>query len=199
MKLFLILPYINILLEAKHCPASSDVRELITRPPPVCQSETIFKLFDENFKSESPECTCCFSCIVGHIDQGCVRCKDFMDTFFNQSTRPKVSRSVSARLREAMEEIFTAMEIETLLVEQEFELSTGSLIRDFIKNCDEIRAVQDIVDMWHIEYSVAESLYLLFNEVVFGKLNFDSDENLESDESESDVSDVSTEEEGEYQ
>ena len=98
-----------------------------------------------------------------------------------------------------MEEIFAAMGIETLLVEQEFELSTGSFTRDFIKNCDEIRTVQDIVDMWHIESSVAESLYLLFNEVVFGKLNFDSDENLESDESESDVSDVSTEDEGEYQ
>ena len=60
---------------------------------------------------------------------------------------------------------------------------------------DEIRREQDIVDMWHLEPTVAHSVFQLFSEVLFGGLDLEiTTENIESEDSESDFLDQSTDE-----
>ena len=100
---------IGIFSEAKHCPVTSDCRAMITKPLPVCQSETIFKLFDETYKSEGPKCSCCFACIRSHSQDRCSTCAEFLDTFFPAKRRPKVKKSVAMELSEAMIELFSAL------------------------------------------------------------------------------------------
>ena len=187
--------YLSV-LEAKHCPSSSDVRELIAKPPPSCQSQVLYKLFDENFQSKSLKCTCCYSCIVKHNrDDGCGNCESFLDTFFPEKSHHKIARSVASSLKEAMEELFIAMGIDFLLVENELQISVSSFIKDFLKMSDEIRREQDIVDMWHLEPTVAHSVFQLFSEVLFGGLDLEiTTENIESEDSESDFLDQSIDE-----
>ena len=184
-------------LEAKHCPSSSDVRELIAKPPPPCQSEVLYKLFDENFHSKSLKCTCCYSCIVKHKNEGCGNCGAFLATFFTEKPHNKFARSVGLSLKEAMEELFTAIGTDVLLVENKFPIPVSSFVRDFLKMSDEIRREQDIVDMWHLDPAIAHSLFQLFSEVVFGGLDLENtSENIESvdSDSESDFLDQSTDE-----
>ena len=65
-----------------------------------------------------------------------------------------------------------------LLVESDLEVKTQNFIKDFIKMCDEVKTEQSIVDMWHIDPLVAEKLFLLFKEVIFGEI----DSTLECDD-----------------
>lgn len=93
-----------------------------------------------------------------------------------------------------MGELFTALNMETLLVENELKVSSKNFIKDFIKMSDEIKTEQDIVDMWHINPAVAHPIFLLFTEVVFESFTIqpDSDcENVESDP-DSDIPDQSS-------
>ena len=172
--------------EAKHCPVTSDCRALISKPIPSCQSETILKLFDENYKSEAPKCTCCYYCMKQHSDNGCEKCGEFLETFFTQKSKLKISKSVAADLKEALEELFTALRMDTLLVENELNVLTTSFIKDFIKMIDEIRSEQDIVSMWHIDPIVAQKVFLLLNDVIYGNIDVSLDSDVESDESDPD-------------
>ena len=176
----------QLFLEAKHCPSSSDVRALISTPLPSCQRETILRLFDESYRSEDPTCSCCYSCMKQHSDHGCEKCYDFLETFFSQKSKVKVTKSVAATLKEAMEELFTALNMENLLVENELKVFSKDFIKDFIKMSDEIRTEQDIVDMWHIDPAVAHPVFLLFTEVLFEGFNIPSDSDCENEESDPD-------------
>ena len=164
----LTMKVLNLFAEAIHCPASSDVRALVTKPPPKCQSETIMKLFDENFVSEASQCTCCFSCIQQHGLGGCETCCELMEKYFPRHTKFKVSKSVAVELKLAIEELFAALGIDTLLIEGELGVTTASFAKDFIKCIDEIKSDNDIVEMWRIDPSIARELFLLFKEVVYG-------------------------------
>ena len=39
-------------------------------------------------------------------------------------------------------------------------------LKDLVKNIDEIKAVEDIVNIWHIEQSVAEKVFSLLTDVI---------------------------------
>ena len=126
------------------------------------------KFFDETFISTVVKCFCCFSCIRDHRDEGCARCAGFINTYFAQNIKQKVSKAAATDLTEALEELFDALQINTILVEDELEVSTASFIKDFMKNLDEIKAAADIVDVWHIDSGVADKVFMTFEEVIFG-------------------------------
>ena len=126
------------------------------------------KLFDENFVSEASQCTCCFSCIQQHGLGGCETCSEVMEKYFPCKTKFKVSKSVAIELKLAIEELFAALGMDTLLIEGELGVTISSFAKDFIKCIDEIRSDNDIVEMWRIDPSIARELFLLFNEVIYG-------------------------------
>ena len=109
----------------------------------------------------------------------------------------KIIKSVGLCLNEGVKELFTAMGIDVLFVENEFQIPVSSFVKDFLKMLDEIKKEQDIIDLWHIDPEVASSLFQLFSEVVFGESDIDiTHENSESVDfdSESDFLDQSTDE-----
>ena len=110
-----------------------------------------------------------------------------METFFSQKSNPKLTKSVAANLSEALEELFKAMKTDTIVIEKELEVSTTSFIKDFLKMLDEISSEQNITDLWHIDESVAHSIFLVYNEVVFGG---GLDLSLASDSEEDEANDV---------
>ena len=165
------------ILEAKHCPATSDVRALISRPLPVCQSETILRLFDENYTSEAPKCSCCYSCMKQHSNSGCQLCSSFLDKFFPPISS-KRKKSVASELREALDELFSALGAELLLLEDEVEISSKSFIKDFIKMSDEVKSENDIVEIWHIDRAIASSVFEVFEEVLFGESEMCDDDSF---------------------
>ena len=175
------------LLEAKHCPVTSDVRSLISKPPPTCQSETLLRLFDENYKSEVPECSCCYSCVKRHSVKGCETCSNLLDKYFPPNCNPKLKKSVISELKEAMGELFAALGADTLLVEGELEVTAKNFVKDFLKMSDEVNTESDIIEMWHIDKTVAHKIFMLFNEVVFGDLYDSDDDSDTASESEIDL------------
>ena len=151
------------------------------------------RFFDETFISDMVKCFCCFSCIRNHSDEGCSRCTGFIQTYFTQNTKTKVSKAAVTDLTDALEELFDALKMNTILVEDELEVSTAAFIKDFKKNRDEIKAAADIVDMWHVDCEVAEKVFQIFDEVVFGDqvsfIESDSvDEKIDSDSDNLDLS-----------
>ena len=102
-------------------------------------------------------------------------------------------KSVASSLIEAFTELFEALNLDTVLVEGKLEVSTRDFIKDLVKMCDEVKSEKDIVNMWHIDQALAQTLFSLFSEVVFGtelddvleeyvEENYDSDDlDLSSD------------------
>ena len=121
-----------------------------------------------------------------HRDSGCKECDEFLESFFPQKSKLKISKSVAADLKEALEELFTALKMDYLLVESELEVKT----QNFIK----VKTEQIIVDMWHIDPLVAEKLFMLFNEVIFGEFenSLECDDEDDSSSLYSDVLDQSS-------
>ena len=91
-------------------------------------------------------------------------------------------------------ELFTALKMDYLLVESELEVKTQNFIKDCIKMCDEVKTEQSIVDIWHIDPLVAEKLFMLFNEVIFGEFenSLECDDEDDSSSLYSDVLDQSS-------
>ena len=176
-------PNVFVIVESKHCPSASDVRALITHPLPTCQTETIMRFFEDDFNSDGDKCTCCYSCIKAHSENGCRKCEDLLGRYLATKTQ-KLAKPVAKEVREAFEELFATMGIDTLLVEGELAIKTNSFTRDFIQMSDEIKSGDDIVSLWHIDQDIAHNLYLLFHEIVFGNCDTiidDSDHESESD------------------
>ena len=148
-----------MILESKHCPPSNDVRALITHPLPKCQKEVLMRFFDASYIVDGPSCTCCYTCIRRHRDEGCPSCSLFMTTYFSSSCTKKIRKSAAAELKTAIEKLFEALGIDNLLVENNLEIPVPSFIKDFIYMCDEIHSELDIVDFWHIDLSIALKVY----------------------------------------
>ena len=91
-----------------------------------------------------------------------------------------------------MEELFLALQMDTILVEDELVITTRGFIKDFLRMCDEIRTKEDIMEIWHVDATIAHKVILLFNEVInedFGdSLSSDDDDDSESDLDEDDTS-----------
>ena len=104
--------------------------------------------------------------------------------------KQKVSKAAATDLTDALEELFEALQIDTILVEDELEVSTASFIKDFMKNLDEIKAAADIVDMWHTDSGVAEKVFTTFEEVIFGGQDSIIENDTVSEETDSDSDDL---------
>ena len=65
-------------------------------------------------------------------------------------------------------------------MEGELAVTTSSFAKDFIKLIDEVKDERDIMELWHIEFSLAQELFLLFKEVVYGDKG-DGDEETSDD------------------
>ena len=169
--------------EAKHCPPSSDTRSLITKPRSECQREVILNFFDEKDSSDAHiKCFCCYNCIHLHADKGCYLCKELLDTFLPASL--KQSKSLSSEIKSALEELFAAMSVKLIQVENNLVLSISSFSKDVVKNVDEINSAKDISRMWHVSSDVALKVFSILTEVIYG--DEISDSGSSSDESDDD-------------
>ena len=70
--------YMILVSESKHCPSTSDCRDLITKPLPICQTKTLIQMFDKDVNVQLEECSCCFGCIHRHSNEGCLVCLNFI-------------------------------------------------------------------------------------------------------------------------
>ena len=102
----------------------------------------------------------------------------------------KLTKSVATEVREALKELFSTLGNNTLMVEGDLEIKTDSFINDFLKMSDEIKSAVDVVNLWHIDQSIAQKLFMLFDEIVFG--NFDTLTDDSDPESDSDALDLSS-------
>ena len=159
-------------------------------------------MFDDNYKSEVPKCSCCYACILTHSEGGCLTCLDFFKKFFPENKIKKMSKSLVSELKEAMSDLFCALDLKKVMIENSMEVTSVSFTKDFIKNIDEVKTEEDIVRIWHIEPLIAKKIYLLLNDVLNGAadINYSSDEESEASEAseasdeDSDIFDVSCDE-----
>ena len=79
-------------------------------------------------------------------------------------------KSVAVDLKEAIEELFDALGFDNIMMEGDQSVSVKSFIKDFIKTVDEVKNEKDIVELWRIDPVIAQNLFMLFKEVVFGEL-----------------------------
>ena len=129
-----------------------------------------------------------------HSVQGCDKCSAFLAKFLPHNPKFRVSKSVGTELKESIKELFAAMKMDSVLIENELKVTVTSFAKDFLKMTDEVKTENDIVRLWHIDTFVAKKLFDLFNEVVFGVLDYSSNSSGDS-ESDSDNLDESTDEE----
>ena len=85
---------LTIILEAKHCPPSSDVRALISKPLPRCQTKTILDFFEDDVQVDADQCTCCFACMKRHSESGCEKCCEFLAKFVTHKSQGRVQNLV---------------------------------------------------------------------------------------------------------
>ena len=84
-----------------------------------------------------------------------------------------MKKSVTSSLTEAFEELFEALNMDTVLVESELKITTKEFVKDFLHMCDEVKSAKDIVETWHVDSVLAKTLFSLFSEVVFGGASYD--------------------------
>ena len=77
---------------------------------------------------------------------------------------------MKSELRAGLWELFEALEIGTILVEETLELTVSSFTEDFIKTVDEITEPEDIVKLWHISVDMAQYIFSILNDVMNSKL-----------------------------
>ena len=164
--------------ESKHCPPSSECRELISKPP-KCQTKIILQQFGVDWTDEFDliSCKCCYNCIKTHSEGGCQECEQFLERFCTEVTQVKLSKSVASELKEALAELFMAMELRYIKVEFQLEVDCKDFTQDLLRCVDEIRNPSDIVRFWHVESDLAAKVFSVLYDVLFG-----GDEEYSSDE-----------------
>ena len=169
---------------AVHCPSDSDCRSLITDPLPKCQTETLFKFFEPDFKADLMPCNCCFSCRSAHAENGCETCYMFLCTFIPQKSSKICCSSVRKGLKQAVMDLFHGLGLDTIKVEQILSLKVEDFAYDFVKNFDEISSPSDIEALWHIPKMLAEDIFDVSSEFLKldGGEDFEVGEGLESRE-----------------
>ena len=99
-----------------------------------------------------------------------------------------MKKSVAKELDTALIEMFSAMKISSLKVENNLSLDISNFIKDLKKTLDEIHSAKDIAQCWHISKRVAEHVFAVIKEVVFGDpddLEWESENENIGNESES--------------
>ena len=150
----------------------------------ICHKKIIGKFYDEDIPPCDNPCICCYVCIKPHaVLSDCSTCSEFLATFFPDRSSFKLSKSVTAELRFALKELFAAMSVKELKVENNLHLGISNFVDDFIKVIDEVKTDADIIDNWHISPAIASKVFSTLKNVLHG------DELSDSDASESSVED----------
>jgi hypothetical protein len=150
----------------------------------------MLKLFgDTEDHSHVLKCVCCYSCMTLHRSEGCNSCAKFLSTFFPPNIILKRSMSVKNELKGGLRELFEAMEVTALPVENSLEVGISSFIGDLIRVIDEIQEPLDVVKRWHVPYDMAEKIVAVLNEVLNIEMgNYCSDSDSEDSVDEFDIS-----------
>ena len=134
---------------------------------PECQTELILGMFEKDPNVQVPKCRCCYCCIKSHADEGCSDCLYFLSQYFPSKASLKLKKSVYKELKNALSELFLAMKISELRVEDNLKVDCSSFICDFLRVVDEVKSPLDIVKLWHIEKWVAEKIFSILDDVLY--------------------------------
>ena len=155
------------------------------------------KMFgEEAAESGILPCLCCYSCVLNHIEaKGCQECSMIMGKFFPSGPMGKITRSVKSELKDALTELFEAMDITSIKVERNMDLDCESFVGDVVRVIDEITRSEDIVKLWHIDLDLSAKVFAVIEEVIFGDEDCEEDIDVSDTESE-DEQDISSSEPG---
>ena len=98
---------------------------------------------------------------------GCVQCTDFLKTYFPENKKRKVGKSTCRELSDTLSDLFEAMSLSSIKVENTLNMNIPSFIKDIKRSIDEIKSPDDIVNLWHISMDLAENVFSVIQEVVF--------------------------------
>ena len=153
----------------------------------ICHKKIIGKFYDEDIPPCDNPCICCYVCIKSHeVVSGCSTCSEFLATFFPDRSSSKLSKSVTSELRFALKELFAAMSMKELKVENNLHLGISNFVDDFIKVIDEVKTDADIIDNWHISPAIASKVFSTLNNVLHGDELSDSETSESSSEEDED-------------
>ena len=188
-----------LIAEAKHCPVMSECRKLLDKHSVVqCHREFIASSFDVK-NTITDECKCCYACINLHAEGGCSNCIEFLESYMpSKEAKIKLSKSVAKDLKESLLELFQALSLKEVKIEDHLSVSHESFICDFIRMIDEIKNPSDICQMWRVNAELAGWIFSTVQEVLYSDvyiLEEESFEDTEVDEYQDDVSDESSEDE----
>ena len=139
------------------------------------------------------KCYCCYPCVKKDAEDGCSDCRELLDTFLPQKSSLKLSKKVSSELKSALGELFAAMDVKDVAVENNLLMSVSSFVPDITKLVDEIKAASDISSIWHTSSEVASKVFETMEEVLYGEdLAIESEDSSDSSE-EGDEFDVDSE------
>ena len=142
-----------------------------------------------HFKCNVPDtlkkCDCCYSCMENHSYEGCKQCSDFLSQYFPMRKEKTFNKSVQKELDTALCALFGALRLSNVKVENNLTLAADNLSQDIKRAIDEIHSPQDIVDFWHIPMKVAQSIFMVIQEVVFTESDLSADKEIESGDDDS--------------
>ena len=69
-----------------------------------------------------------------------MQCTSFLDTYIPQKSTFKVNKSVALDLTEGLKELFRAMRMDYVLVENQFKVKINNFIKDFIREAVKIKS-----------------------------------------------------------
>ena len=153
--------------ENKHCPTTSDCRDLISDQT-KCHTTTILSHFEKGTRIEVPTvaCHCCYNCIRAHSDDGFQVCGNLLSKFFPCGRRSKISKSVAAELADALKQLFETMDMVDVKVESSLVIPCESFTKDVLKMVDELQSHKDIIHFWHVDADLAMKVFAVINEVL---------------------------------
>ena len=134
----------------------------------MCHRVQIGKFFDVESTFAGSSCHCCFVCIKLHSEEGCKSCQEFLSFFFPPKASLKLSKSVSEELREALADLFQALNITQVRVEDDLTVSIESFCSDFLRMVDEVKSFHDIERIWHVHSKIARAVFAILEEVLLG-------------------------------
>ena len=102
----------------------------------------------------------------------------------------KISKSVASELKEALGELFEAMELKSIMVEGKLEIDCLSFTLDLLRVLDEIRESDDIVKLWHIDKELSVRVFSVLYDVLFGGDEEDVQEAGDNSEDEEDLAET---------
>ena len=104
----------------------------------------------------------------------------------------------------AFSDLFSALNTTKVHLDDCMEVSVTSFINDFLKNIDEIKVEEDIVQLWQVKKEIASMLFSLLNELFHETLKEDngcctnSSDNDSFDESDDEREEIDWDSSSEY-